>query len=206
MQLMFAGPITDHDCWVILDPGFCYIQDHRIGHLVGTSSRRCDSQRLWELDWLRLPSVALASLVSSAYATLSTLSFAQWHHRLSHLCGSRLSALLHRGLLGSVLGRESLDHSQGCWLGKHVMSQRPFDLVHSYIWGPAPFVSKYVHKYYTIFIDGFSHHAWIYFMKHRSEALSIYKNFSAMIHTHFDTSIRVFHVDSVEEYLSDALY
>jgi hypothetical protein len=42
-------------------------------------------------------------------------------------------------------------------------------------------------------------------MKHRSEALSIYKNFSAMIHTHFDTNIRVFHVDSAGEYLSDAL-
>jgi hypothetical protein len=42
-------------------------------------------------------------------------------------------------------------------------------------------------------------------MKHRSEALSIYKNFSAMIHTHFDTSIRVFHADSVGEYLSDTL-
>jgi hypothetical protein len=43
------------------------------------------------------------------------------------------------------------------------------------------------------------------FMKHRSEALSIYKNFSAMIHTYFDTSIHVFCVDSTGEYLSDAL-
>jgi hypothetical protein len=43
-------------------------------------------------------------------------------------------------------------------------------------------------------------------MKHRSEALSLYKNFSAMIRTHFDTCIRVFHVDSVGEYLSDALH
>jgi hypothetical protein len=42
-------------------------------------------------------------------------------------------------------------------------------------------------------------------MKHRSETLSIYKNFSTMIHTHFDTSIHVFHVDSVGEYLSDTL-
>jgi hypothetical protein len=42
-------------------------------------------------------------------------------------------------------------------------------------------------------------------MKHYSEALSIYKNFSAMIHTHFDTPICVFHADSAGEYLSDTL-
>jgi hypothetical protein len=42
-------------------------------------------------------------------------------------------------------------------------------------------------------------------MNHRSDALSIYKNFSAMIHTHFDTYIHVFRVNSVGEYLSDTL-
>jgi hypothetical protein len=42
-------------------------------------------------------------------------------------------------------------------------------------------------------------------MKHRSETLSIYKNFSAMIRTHFDTHILVFHADSAGECLSDSL-
>jgi hypothetical protein len=60
-------------------------------------------------------------------------------------------------------------------------------------------------KYYIIFIDDFSRHTSIYFMKHRSEVLSIYKNFSAIIRTHFNTSIHVFYADSVGEYLSDAL-
>jgi hypothetical protein len=82
-------------------------------------------------------------------------SFYQWHHRLGHLCGSRLSALLRRGLLGSVSGRESLDHCQGCRLRKQIqlsyhssesVSQRPFYLVHLDVWGLASFVSKDGHK------------------------------------------------------------
>jgi hypothetical protein len=43
MQLMSAGQITDHDCRVILDPNFCYIQDRRTDHLVGTDPRCRDS-------------------------------------------------------------------------------------------------------------------------------------------------------------------
>jgi hypothetical protein len=58
MQLMLAGQITNHDYHVILDPDFCYNQDCRTGHLVGTGPRHRDSQHIWELDWLRLPSAA----------------------------------------------------------------------------------------------------------------------------------------------------
>jgi hypothetical protein len=166
MQLMSAGQIADHDCRVILDPDICYIQDCRTGHLVGTGPHRRDSQRLWELDWLRLPSAVSIGPVSSACVASSTPSFAQWHHRLGHLSCPGLSALLHRGLLGSVSGRESLDHCPCCRLGKQVqllypsesVSQRPFDLVHSDVWGLAPFVSKSGHKYYIIFIDDFFRH------------------------------------------------
>ena len=120
MQLMSAGQLTDHGCRVILDSDFCYVQDHHTGHLVGTGPRRRDSQRLWELDWLHLPSAASASSDGSVLAASTTSSFDHWHHRLGHLCGSRLSTLIRRGLLGSVSGREPLAQCQGCRLGKQI--------------------------------------------------------------------------------------
>ena len=80
MQLISADQLTHHGCRVILDSDSCCIQD-RTSLLVGTGPRRSDSQRLWELDWLRLPFAASVSLVDSAASTSSTSSFAQWHHR-----------------------------------------------------------------------------------------------------------------------------
>jgi hypothetical protein len=63
IQLMSNGQIIDHDCRVILDLDFCYVQDRRTGHLVGTGPRHHDS--------------VLSSSVSSTYATSSTSPFAQ---------------------------------------------------------------------------------------------------------------------------------
>jgi transposase InsO family protein len=140
----------------------------------------------------------------------STSSFAKWHHRLGHLCGSRLSNLINKGYLGPT-SIESSFHHKGCKLGKQIQlpypisdshAAKPFDLIHSDVWGPAAFATKGGHKYYVIFIDDHSRYTWIYFMKHRSQLYSIYQTFTRMIHTQFSTPIRVFRSDSGGEYLS----
>jgi hypothetical protein len=121
MQLLSTGQITDHGCRIILESNFCCVQDLHTGHLVGTGPRCRDSQHLWELDWLRLPSPVLApsssSSPASAFATSCSSTFAQWHRRLGHLSGSRLSTLVGSGVLGPISGDTTL-HCMGCKLGK----------------------------------------------------------------------------------------
>ena len=121
MQLMSAGQITDHGCRIILESDSCCVQDLCTWLLVGTGPRRHDSQRLWELDWLHLPSSPLAPPSPSSTASVSVAStaptFAQWHRRLGHLSGSRLSTLVGSGVLGPVSGNAAL-HCTGCKLGK----------------------------------------------------------------------------------------
>jgi hypothetical protein len=76
MQLISADQLTDHGCRVIFYSNSCRVQDLSTGLLVGTSTRHRDSQCLWELDWLRLPSTAYANLVGSASPASASFSFA----------------------------------------------------------------------------------------------------------------------------------
>jgi hypothetical protein len=104
--------------------------------VIGTGHRRRGSPSLYILDNLRLPSSAACV---STIASSSTSSFATWHHRLGHLCGSLLSTLIYQGYLGHTSVKSNF-HCKGCKLGKQIQlpypssvshAARPFDLIHS---------------------------------------------------------------------------
>jgi hypothetical protein len=109
MNLFSASQLTNSGYRVILDADSCVVQDRHTQVLVGAGPHHRDSSGLWELDWLCVPSAATSPASSPTVVVSVTGSFQQWHHRLGHLCGPRLSSLVHRGLLGSVSGDVSLN-------------------------------------------------------------------------------------------------
>ena len=77
-----------------------------------------------------------------------------------------------------------------CALGNNVKNNSPrihtrskgiLDLVHSYVCGPLSSPSLSGHLYYVLFIDDFSHKAWIYFMKAKSETFSKFQEYKALV-------------------------
>jgi hypothetical protein len=116
MDLLSVGKITYHSCFVGFDDSSCFVQDRHTGDVIGTGCSRKSSPRLYILDTLRLPSYHTYTPHVLA-ASGPTTSIAQWHHRLGHLCGSRLSTLIKSGCLGPT-HVESSFHCKGCHLGK----------------------------------------------------------------------------------------
>ena len=109
MHLMSVSQLIDFDCQVVFDRTSCRMQD-RSGVVIGVDQRRSG---VYTLESLNLSPTAASAL----HCHVVVLDFHQWHHRLGHLCPSRLSSLISHGCLGIVSPRTDVIY-HGCKLGK----------------------------------------------------------------------------------------
>jgi hypothetical protein len=112
-----------------------------------------------------------------------------WHMQLGHLGERSIFELHKRNLLKGV---------KSCKLGfyKYYLyrkqrrvnfkvashtSKGVLDYVHSDVWGPMVVPSNGGAHYFVSFIDDFSRKVWVYFMKHKSEVFTIFKQWKAQV-------------------------
>ena len=111
-NLFSMGQLVKLGYRIIFDYSGCIVQDPRTGQELGTSPR---VRRMFPVDNLHLPLVALISIVAAAVVS-SVPSLALWHARLSYTSSSRVQQLASRGLLGSMF-TENFNYVS-CQLGK----------------------------------------------------------------------------------------
>ena len=65
----------------------------------------------------------------------------------------------------------------------------PLELVYFDLWGPTPVVYVQGFRYYILLVDAYTRYTWIYPLKFKSDALSIFTTFHKFAEIHFNLSL-----------------
>ena len=88
------------------------------------------------------------------------------------------------------------------------VATQPLELICSDLWGPAPVQSVDGASYYLLFFDHYSKYCWIYFLRKKSDVLSVFIQFRSLVENYFGHAIKTFQADwggkfqSLQNYLS----
>ncbi|CAL8141056.1 unnamed protein product [Prunus armeniaca] len=81
---------------------------------------------------------------------------------------------------------------------------KPFDLVHSNVWGPARVTSNKFRWFVTL-IDNCTRLTWVFLLKNKHDVASILPEFCTMVSTQFNAQGKVFQTDNGGEYVNNTL-
>jgi len=181
-NLISVGQLVENNCHVHFTPHGCVVQDQETGKIVGKAHK---SGRLFCVKGEQNLSDSVGSVLS---ASLKEDPWILWHRKLGHLNSNSLSVMFDKGLLSNKKISPSVCVT--CLLGKSKIlpfpvsnnkTKRPFELVHSDVWGPSPILSSSGFKYFVLFIDDFTKFTWVYLMRNKSDVLQIFKYYVGMI-------------------------
>ena len=144
LNLLSVSQLSDLGCDIQFLSNKCLIQDHRFGKLIGEDSRKGD---LYYVDSLQIPKTPFCNVAQHKDINV-------WHKRLRHPNITKLSYLYFiKNLCKSTFS------CNDCILGKmrsmpfeqrSMFTTKPFEIIHSDVWGPAPIISKGGFAYYVI--------------------------------------------------------
>ena len=139
----------------------------------------------------------------------------KWHLRFGHLHFNGLKLLSSGGMVRGLPQIEvTRQVCEGCVLGKQARlsfpvgdtwrAKAPLQLVHTDICGPLDPMSYGGNRYFITFIDDFSRKTWVYFLKEKSAALRIFKEFKALTEAESNHKLVAVRSDRGGEYTSNA--
>eukprot|EP00253_Pinus_taeda_P002078 PITA_02078 len=160
------------------------------------------------LDTGDFPELALAARAS----LINTL----WHQRYGHLNMQYLSQLSREGLVTGLpdIQTQQLGICGACQVGKQHRSSftngeswrasKVLQLIHVDICGPMKTSSITACKYFLLIVDDFSRNMWVYFLKNKSDAFSIFQKFKILVEKESSCDIMTLRTDNGGEFCSSA--
>lgn len=187
----------DNHAFVEYHPDFFVVKDQATEQVLLRGSCR---------DGL-YPFPSSASTTSKHVMHAAKPSSTQWHSRLGHPSLQIVKRVVTNNALpcSSEVSESICDACQQA--KSHQLpyslslsrSNKPLELIHSDVWGPA--IDSFGGKnYYVSFIDDFSKFTWIYLLRHKSEVFKYFHEFQALVERMFDCKIIAMQTDWGGEY------
>ena len=138
-----------------------------------------------------------------------------WHERMGHLDWVAINKVRNQDspLIGIKLDNsEPSTFCEGCitgiWERRTFKSSgrpratRPLEIIHSGLDGPMESSSIDGNRYFILFVDDYTSHVWVTFMKSKEQTLEAFKTFSTMIRERTGRNIKSFRSDRAGEFMS----
>jgi Integrase core domain/GAG-pre-integrase domain len=190
-NLLFVGKITKElNCNVIFSPSSVIFQDIVTGKTIGEGNLERGLYIIKDQNY------AFTSFKNS----LNNL----WHWRMGHPSDRVLNKIIALSNLNS-------SYCEICNFAKQTKlpfslsnnrSDKPFQIIHSDVWGPAPIESYDNFKYFVTFIDDFSRATWLYLLNSKAKVFSIFKEFVNLVSTQYNTQVKILRTDNGTEYVN----
>ena len=139
-----------------------------------------------------------------------------WHARMAHISHQALKRYHTsvKGITSDFSGTKAQSPCPGCELGKQSRSPFPgsskhsdrrLQIIHSDLAGPVHIRSIQGSSYIATFIDDFSRHGVVYFLKTKDQCAAAFKKFLAWAENQTSERLLTLHSDRGGEYLSGAI-
>lgn len=201
-NILSLGQATEGGCEIRMKGEFLWLYE-RSGKLLMKVQR--SSNRLYKI----------ALQIGSPMCFISRIDDLawKWHGRLGHVNFDRLRSMASKGLVKGVpVVSKPLQVCEACLAGKQVRSsfpnksmyrsESPLDLVSVDLCGPISPESKAGNMYFMLLVDDCTRYMWVYFLKTKSQAIEVFKEFKSLVENEYNCKIKCLRSDRGGEFTS----
>lgn len=211
----------DNDILIAFYSNLCIIKDLPTDRVVYKGILRPNGLHCLPLRSSSSRSLILAATTSSKKSCSHVLEscksvFSKWHNRLGHPAAPVVTKVLNNCKIPFTKGLDVVvDKCLACCKGKShklpysassTVYTKPLELIHTDIWGPAPYASLDGYRYYIHFTDAFSRFTWLFPLHNKSQAYDVFVEFHKMIELQLNIKLKAVQSDMGAEYLKIGNY
>ena len=206
-NLLSVSKLTrDHNCKINFWSSHCKFQDLTSGKTIG-DARQDGGLYLFNngSNFGRQDQQTCFNSISSNNEIML------WHFRLGHPSFQYLKQLLPKLFMNKNAFSfqcevcELAKHHRAVFLPQPYQKSKPFTMIHSDVWGPSRVATFSGKRWFLTFIDDHTRVTWVFLLKDKSDAESVFKKFYTMVQTQFQTQIKIFRSDNGKEFFNHVL-